>query len=828
MMLRQGLRKFSYQFLLSSVFFLALVPGVHAEDARAPLARAIQNIVPSGTVVVYDPAVNIEAMVVAPEGKGEWLAQVQQIADQAHLSVKQEDSILHISNSDQDGATAASPDVVTTPVALSSAGDEEEKWVDQGKTLPQDTAPLSVVDVPETATTQKATEQKVAMAQEAITESVGASANSAVTSGTIPASPMLTESSTPGDTSHAKGVVLASSKNLPQQPEPSAVTATTPDSAPAVSVDSAGGVAINGQPETAPIIASPNASEASPVATGMADTLRQAAQTDIKPTETSPVVQPVASNEAESTPRTTGQSEAVSDSSIMPLTPASEKSALVKKDWVVSPVKKPAKPTVNPGSVSVQAADATVNTPASARLVSGTVMGTPRWTGHQENQGKLRDSSVETLSAAAPVRASVAVPAPAIATPPASPVSLTLDQDASMNVPAPIGVRQDRLTETPLPSKDATPAPKVDKVLSKAVEISAASEKSSTMMTKEVAPAPVAHNVTGNSSLAQGTVMGVPQYDARREARPTNTSAGAALNAGSVGGVSLTSVSSAGSMQAVGMMSLGGAISKLKPAKYHVVYASDVDPSVSVNVPMQGTWQEKLSAIAVAASVRIEDSQGTLTIRRAVEQTNGAPVVAAPTASPVHVSIPSSAPLTNSVRAAPATVAPAAGNPTAPAEGEHETVIQTTETVVEDNVSSDTTSSSSPPPVAPTPEQAAQANAQPVSPPMKEPVGSNFDPNQAERPVAARGLWQAERGSSLRDVLQSWCDRAGVQLVWSSQFDFPLQATVSLDDTFEGAVRTLLGGFSSASPRPVAQLHRQANFGTRVLIVQTRGNRYGE
>lgn len=124
-----------------------------------------------------------------------------------------------------------------------------------------------------------------------------------------------------------------------------------------------------------------------------------------------------------------------------------------------------------------------------------------------------------------------------------------------------------------------------------------------------------------------------------------------------------------------------------------------------------------------------------------------------------------------------------------------------------------------------TPEEQALASAAPTAPDLSAAVGSNFDTSKG-RPVGAVGAWSAERGQTLREVLQGWCERASVELNWSTNYDFPLKASVSIDDTFENAVRTLLTGFSGASPQPVGRLHRQANAGSRLLVIETRGNRY--
>ena len=129
--------------------------------------------------------------------------------------------------------------------------------------------------------------------------------------------------------------------------------------------------------------------------------------------------------------------------------------------------------------------------------------------------------------------------------------------------------------------------------------------------------------------------------------------------------------------------------------------------------------------------------------------------------------------------------------------------------------------------VPPTPQEEAIALAKPASSDMADVVGS-IDKTPSADSVEGAGHWTAARGETLHAVLSRWSEQAGVQLVWTSQYDFPLQASIALDGNFENAVRTVLGAFANASPRPVGRLHRQASYGARVLIVQTRGNRYGE
>lgn len=88
--------------------------------------------------------------------------------------------------------------------------------------------------------------------------------------------------------------------------------------------------------------------------------------------------------------------------------------------------------------------------------------------------------------------------------------------------------------------------------------------------------------------------------------------------------------------------------------------------------------------------------------------------------------------------------------------------------------------------------------------------------------------WHAERGDKLHKVIESWAQRAGIELNWMAEYDYPLQASFSYTGTFEDALRNLLTGFQDAHPQPIAELHSNSSLGLKVLIVQTRGNSYSD
>lgn len=116
---------------------------------------------------------------------------------------------------------------------------------------------------------------------------------------------------------------------------------------------------------------------------------------------------------------------------------------------------------------------------------------------------------------------------------------------------------------------------------------------------------------------------------------------------------------------------------------------------------------------------------------------------------------------------------------------------------------------------------------------LKLPGGQAATPIVAQAPVvrpsrAVVETWTAERGDSLRKVLETWCRHSGVELSWLNEYDYPLQASINFSGTFDEAVRSLLVGFEQATPQPVAELHANQKLGQSVLVVQSRGNSYSD
>lgn len=83
-------------------------------------------------------------------------------------------------------------------------------------------------------------------------------------------------------------------------------------------------------------------------------------------------------------------------------------------------------------------------------------------------------------------------------------------------------------------------------------------------------------------------------------------------------------------------------------------------------------------------------------------------------------------------------------------------------------------------------------------------------------------LWTAPTNATLRRVIDTWSAEAGVEVHWTAEYDYPLQAPVSIQGTYPEAIKLLLDGFHEAQPRPVARLHPNLPDGPAVLVVETR------
>ena len=101
-----------------------------------------------------------------------------------------------------------------------------------------------------------------------------------------------------------------------------------------------------------------------------------------------------------------------------------------------------------------------------------------------------------------------------------------------------------------------------------------------------------------------------------------------------------------------------------------------------------------------------------------------------------------------------------------------------------------------------------------------ENVNSGNEYNDEEAPVVVRDQvrsWVVANGQTLRQVLQSWCDKEGWDLVWTTSREYPIEASAVFKGRFVDVASALIRNFERATPIPYAKFYK----GNRVIVVST-------
>ena len=77
--------------------------------------------------------------------------------------------------------------------------------------------------------------------------------------------------------------------------------------------------------------------------------------------------------------------------------------------------------------------------------------------------------------------------------------------------------------------------------------------------------------------------------------------------------------------------------------------------------------------------------------------------------------------------------------------------------------------------------------------------------------------WVVANGQTMRQVLQSWCDKEGWDLVWTTSREYPIQASAVFKGRFVDVASALVRNFGRATPVPYAKFYK----GHRVLVIST-------
>ncbi|MGE4350875.1 MAG: TcpQ domain-containing protein [Bdellovibrionales bacterium] len=270
---------------------------------------------------------------------------------------------------------------------------------------------------------------------------------------------------------------------------------------------------------------------------------------------------------------------------------------------------------------------------------------------------------------------------------------------------------------------------------------------------------------------------------------------------------------------------LSVALRQILPEEVGFSVAQNVDMGTFVSWKGGAPWQEVLADALSPLDLAFKEQGSLVQIVRADPKKDGAPFVPSVSASePDKMTalppLPSLAPSPKQILPV-AEVAPQ-GKPVALLPSANEMPLKT---VPDRNMPNGFGGYLPTAPVAPAP-----GSLPPVAKMAPAPIvqPSVTPPEAPYIPVGSIGDWQADKGETLQAVLGAWCKRANIELSWQAEYDYPLQASVTLSGSFEDAVRTLLAGFQEASPQPVGYLYNNQHAGQTVLVVQVRGNNYNQ
>lgn len=81
-------------------------------------------------------------------------------------------------------------------------------------------------------------------------------------------------------------------------------------------------------------------------------------------------------------------------------------------------------------------------------------------------------------------------------------------------------------------------------------------------------------------------------------------------------------------------------------------------------------------------------------------------------------------------------------------------------------------------------------------------------------------LWQADSKQDLREVLTTWSQTAGVEMIWDSGYNYKLPVDFTMQGTFQEAVDKIFALYGATEPRPKGRVHPNLPKGPSVLVVE--------
>lgn len=91
-------------------------------------------------------------------------------------------------------------------------------------------------------------------------------------------------------------------------------------------------------------------------------------------------------------------------------------------------------------------------------------------------------------------------------------------------------------------------------------------------------------------------------------------------------------------------------------------------------------------------------------------------------------------------------------------------------------------------------------------------------PPAAIEPAAGGQNWNAQKGQSLKLVLEDWAQKSGTELYWNSITDYKLPQDIHASASFTDAVQQVLSLYQTEPDRPVGSLHKAGSGANKLVI----------
>jgi hypothetical protein len=101
-----------------------------------------------------------------------------------------------------------------------------------------------------------------------------------------------------------------------------------------------------------------------------------------------------------------------------------------------------------------------------------------------------------------------------------------------------------------------------------------------------------------------------------------------------------------------------------------------------------------------------------------------------------------------------------------------------------------------------------------------ETVTAEFDIKEIKIDDNTVLTWEANEGDTLRGLLTKWSSMAGWKLLWNTNRNYTLSASVMFKGKFADVSSALIRAFARARPAPIATFYK----GNRVIVVETMEN----